>query len=244
MLKINSISISFGGKKVLNSCSMDIKENSITSLVGPNGCGKTTLFNIISGIIKAQEGKIIYKNKNILNTKIETRDKLKILRTFQDPGLFKNLTVNEHMILAANKKQNLFENFLKQHKINKTTQEKIEQILKDLNLYHKTNTQAKDLSGGQRKLLDLAMLLIKDSELILLDEPTAGVAPELKQLIKQTILKLKEKGKTIFLIEHDMSLVMNISDEIIVLSGGKVLKKGKPKEIKKDKQVLEAYLGV
>lgn len=243
MIKIKNISKSFGGKVVLKDCSFNVKKNSITTLVGPNGCGKTTLFNIISRTLKLDDGQIIYNKKDITKLKSYNIAKLNISRTFQDPILFKNLTVWQHLRLAVRDNSSFWKNFLQKNNLTKKQKDKINKILKDLKLEDKTKSKPNDLSGGQRKLLDLAIALVSDFDTIMLDEPTAGVAPQLRELIKKIILKLKKQGKTIFIIEHDMNFVMSISDDIIVLDQGKVLTKGKPEEIKNNKKVLEAYLG-
>lgn len=244
MIEVKNISKAFGGKHVLYNCSLKIKTGKITTLIGPNGCGKTTLFNIISGLLNQDEGYITINKKTYKKINCEKLISYGIARTFQDPPLFKNLTVKEHLILALIKEQSFFKNLVGKVCLSEKDEKKIEKILKDLNINHKKDFRAMDLSGGQRKLVDIAMVLAKDFDVILLDEPTAGVAPELRELFKKLLLKLKEKGKTVFLIEHDMNFVMGLSDEIIVLNEGKVMVKGKPEDIRKNKKVLEAYLGV
>ncbi len=244
MLHVKNLSKAFGGKVVLNNCSFNVKKNSITSLVGPNGCGKTTLFNIVSRLLEEDSGKILFNRKFHL-TKLKSHKivKIGIMRSFQNPALFKNLTVYEHLILAVKDNGGFMKNLFGKNKLTEKEKKKIDVVLKDLKLEHKKDSKPNNLSGGQRKLLDLAMALVGEFDMVLLDEPTAGVAPHLRELIKVIVMKLKMQGKTVFVIEHDMNFVMNVSDEVIVLDSGKVLMKGTPKEVKSNKKVLEAYLG-
>ena len=243
MLSVKNVSKSFGGKVVLDKCSFKIRKGYITTLAGPNGCGKTTLFNIICGLLDLERGVIFYGQKNITRQKPFRIAKLGITRTFQDPLLFKNLTVEKHLILSVKDNSNFFSNFLGRNKLSDFEKEKIEKVLLDLNLGGKKYSLPTKLSGGQRKLLDLAVALVRNFDLILLDEPTAGVAPELRELIAKIVLRIKKEGKTVFLIEHDMNFAMKISDEVIILNNGRVLARGTPYEIKNNIKVLKAYLG-
>ncbi len=240
-LDIKSISKNFGGRIALNSCSLELKKNKITAIIGPNGSGKTTLFDIISGIQFPDSGEIIFNDKNIVNLQDFKISRLGISRTFQDVKLFKNLSVKDHIKISISKDyENLLKSIIKK---DKNFEEEIEKILKIYGLNGKVNNYVSDLSYGQRKLLDLAVSISKEHTLLLLDEPVAGVNPELRIKIAEIIKILKKNGETIALIEHDMNFVMGNADYVYVLNNGVVIAQGTPKNIKKNKLVLEAYLG-
>ena len=226
MLSLKNVSKRFGGVKAVDRCSFDVKENTITSLIGPNGAGKTTVFNIISGLTKPDKGTIKLQNKNIANLPAYKIAQAGISRTFQLTKVFKNLSIKDNLLIAK-----------------KTSEEEIKKIIESVYLHKPLGAIASELSYGQQRLLELARALLKPHSLLMLDEPTAGVNPKIRQELKSILRNLRKEGKTILLIEHDMDFVMGISDTIIVLNEGKVLKIGKPKEIAKDKRVLEAYLG-
>lgn len=226
MLELKNISKSFGGIKAVDRCSFDVKEKTITSLIGPNGAGKTTVFNIVSGLTKPDKGTIKLQNKNIANLPAYKIAQAGVSRTFQLTKVFKNLSIKDNLLIAK-----------------KTNDDEMKKMLESVYLHKPLDTIASELSYGQQRLLELARALLKPHNLLMLDEPTAGVNPKIRQELKSILRNLRKDGKTIFLIEHDMDFVMGISDTVIVLNEGKVLKIGKPKEIVKDKRVLEAYLG-
>ena len=226
MLELKSVSRSFGGIIAVNNCSFKVEENSITSLIGPNGAGKTTVFNIISGITKADSGSIKLKDYRISNLPAYKIARSGISRTFQLAKVFRNLTVRENLMLAKN-----------------ATEDEMKEVLSSVYFSKPLDTAASSLSYGQQRLLEIARALLMPHSLLMLDEPTAGVNPKIRQELKQILRILKKNGKTILLIEHDMDFVMDISDKVIVLAEGKVLMEGNPKEVMKDKKVLEAYLG-
>ncbi len=244
MLKIKNIVKRFGGITALDKCSFDVKKGKITALVGPNGSGKTTLFNIISGVLKPDSGKVLFVDKDIVGMKPHDISNRGISRSFQEIRLFDNLTVRENLVLATdNKDTNLLKSILNQNKLTEKQFQAIERILLDLSLKEKENESAKKLSFGQKKLLELARALINPHKMIMLDEPVSGVNPTIKSKIRQILLNLKKQKETILLIEHDMHFVLNIADWVVVLDEGKIIAKGKPTKIKKDKMVTEAYLG-
>ncbi len=227
VLEVVNIKKYFGGIKAVDGCSFKVIENTITSLIGPNGAGKTTLFDIINGMNQADEGKIIFNKQDITEISIHKRANLGMARTFQQVRLFKNLTIKENLLLA--KKD--------------AADEELHNILNMVYLNKHKNTLAGSLSFGQQRLLEIARALLTNFDIILMDEPTAGVNPLVRRELKNILINIKKQGKTVFLIEHDMDFVMDISDEVIVLNYGKLLKIGKPSQIVKDKEVLEAYLG-
>ena len=226
MLSLKNISKSFGGIKAVDRCTFEVKENTITSLIGPNGAGKTTAFNIISGLTKADAGTIRLSGKNITDMPAYRIAQSGISRTFQLTKVFRNLSIKDNLLIAK-----------------KTDENEMQEMLKSVYLEKSLDTVASELSYGQQRLLEMARSLLMPHSLLMLDEPTAGVNPKVRQELKVILKNLRKEGKTVLLIEHDMEFVMDISDEVIVLNEGKVLKIGKPKQIMNDKKVLEAYLG-
>ena len=244
MLKIQNLSKKFGGVKAINACSFEIAKGEITALIGPNGSGKTTVFNLISGIIKQDSGKIFFDEKDIANFSVEQISNLGISRVFQQSKLFKNLTVRENLLLAIdNEDTKLWKNMFGLNKMTKEKKEKVSEILKEFGISEIENKTASDLSFGQKRLVELARTILNPHQLLMLDEPVAGVNPKIRQDIIKLLLKLKKNGETILLIEHDMNFTLGLADDIIVMDAGKVIAVGKPNEIKNNKLVLEAYLG-
>ncbi len=241
ILEIKKISKNFGGIKAADGIDIKIEKSRIVSIIGPNGSGKTTLFNVISRLIKGDKGEIYFNNKKITEFEDFEVAREGISRTFQSVRLFRNLTIRDHIEIAlADDDEFLFRNLFRKKEDN---DKKIKEILDLVGLDKKIDTLATDLSFGQRKLLDLAIAIAKPHELLMLDEPVAGINPRLRHEIKLILKRLNKKGETILVIEHDMNFVMDIADYIYVLDEGKVIAEGKPKEIMDNKNVLEAYLG-
>lgn len=244
MLKIKNLTKNFGEMKAVNNCSFEIETGKITALIGPNGSGKTTIFNLISGIIKPDQGGIFLNNQNIINYSVDRISNFGISRLFQQPRLFKNLTVKENLLLAIdNEDVKFWKNIFG---LNKTTAEKegaVLKILKDVGILETKNKLAGDLSFGQKRLMELAMAILNPHQLLILDEPVGGVSPKIKENIAKFLLDLKKQGQTILIIEHNMPFIMNIADWIIVINVGRVIAEGPPDEIKRNKDALEAYLG-
>ena len=243
MLKIINLKKYFGGIKAVDNCSFEVKENTITALIGPNGSGKTTVFNLISGILKEDSGRTYFNGKEITNKSIEETSNIGISRLFQQSRLFGNLTVKENLMLAFNNEDTKFWKNLFGNRITRGKEDKIEKISELVGILGFMNKKTRDLSFGQKRLAEIARAILKPHKFLMLDEPVAGVNPRLRNEIAKLLLKLKEKGETILLIEHDMNFTLSVSDHVIVMDEGRVIAEGNPSEIKNNKKVLEAYLG-
>jgi len=249
MLEIKNIHKNFGGLQAVNDASMKVARGSITGLIGPNGAGKTTLFNTIAGVYSPSSGSIHLDNENISNLKPHELFDKGILRTFQIAHEFSTLTVLENlMMVPANQNgENLIYALFNSNLVKKQEEEiraKAIDVIEFLNLKHLTQELAGNLSGGQKKLLELGRTMMVDSKLVLLDEVGAGVNRTLLNEISDAILRLnKEKNYTFFVIEHDMDLIEKICDPVIVMAEGGVLFEGKFEEVRSNESVIEAYLG-
>ena len=240
MLKINEATKSFAGIVAVDKCSFEIKQGTISALIGPNGAGKTTMFNCISHICHIDSGQIFYNNHRLDLMPTHKIARLGIGRSFQITRTLDQLSVTENLVLhtAGGIGSHLFHQDI-------TTENRLKafEVMEFLGISTLADVDMGELSFGQKKLLDLGAVLMADPDLILLDEPAAGVNLRLLEDIINKLVTLKNQGKTILLIEHNMDLVMGISDEVIVMSAGNVIAQGKPSEIQKNAKVLEAYLG-
>ncbi len=249
ILEVEDVSKSFGGLRALNGCTLSVAEGSITGLIGPNGAGKTTLFNVITGFLKPDSGRILFRGERIDGLPPHRIFRKGIVRTFQIPRELKSMTVLENLMLVppGQAGEQIWNPWLFAFKVSRQEEMIIEKALKVLefvDLLHLQDEYAANLSGGQKKLLELARTLMCDPHLILLDEPGAGVNRTLMRKLVADIERLRrEKGITFFVIEHDMDLVTQLCDTVIVMSEGAKLAEGKPDEVKRDERVLEAYLG-
>ena len=249
MLSVENVQKSFGGLKAVNDCTLQVTEGSITGLIGPNGAGKTTLFNLITGFYKPDSGQINFEGERIEGYSPDWIFHKKMFRTFQITREFEQMTVLENLMIvpAGQIGEKVWNTWLRLKKVKEqemAIKEQAMDVLDFVELTHLKNEYAGTLSGGQKKLLELAKCLMAEPKMVLLDEPGAGVNPTLMNKLSDHIQKLcEERGMTFFLIEHDMDLVMSLCNPIIVMSEGKKLAEGNPEEIKKDKRVLEAYLG-
>ncbi|MBU4369494.1 ABC transporter ATP-binding protein [Patescibacteria group bacterium] len=244
MLKVQNLKKYFGGVKAVDDCSFEVNERTITALIGPNGAGKSTVFNLISGLLNPDSGKIIFTNSNITGLKPEEISNLGISRLFQQTKLFNNLTVKENLFLAFdNEDTKFFKNLFRVNRISKKKQEKIKEMLKLVDMEKFENQLTRDLSYGQKRLIELLRTILNPHKFLILDEPVAGVTPKLREKIGEILQKLENQGETILLIEHDMNFTLKLADIVVVMEKGRVIAQGKPEEIRNNPRVLDAYLG-
>ena len=249
ILQIDNLSKYFGGLAAVSDCSLKIKKGSITGIIGPNGSGKTTLFNLIAGNVKPSFGNVIFQGENITGIPSYELFSKGLLRTFQIAHEFTNLTVLENFMMVPGNQsgENLMNALLKPSLIKKEgdqIRKKAYEVIDFLNLKHLANELAGNLSGGQKKLLELGRTMMVEAKLVLLDEVGAGVNRTLLKDLGTAILRLnKEKGYTFCMIEHDMDFISRMCDPVIVMSEGSVLFQGNPNEVKKNEKVIESYLG-
>ena len=240
LLEINQLNKSFGGIKAVNNCSFSIAKGKISALIGPNGAGKTTVFNLITGLLKPDSGTINFKGEPIANLPPHKITRKGISRTFQITRDLQEMTVMENMVIQSqiNSIGDLFHDSIRGHDKSKAME-----LLDFVGISYLAYEKSRNLSYGQKKLLEFASVLMSDPELIMLDEPASGVNPALLESIMERIQELNTQGKTFLIVEHNMDLVMSISNPVIVMAYGTVLSEGTPEEIQSDEQVLEAYLG-
>ena len=249
ILEVSNVSKSFGGVKANVDISMNVEKGKIVGLIGPNGSGKTTLFNVITGNLKPNSGNIFYNGIEITNTESHELFHLGILRTFQIAHEFTNLSVLENLMMvpADQSGEKLMTALLKPSLVRTeelAIKQKAQNVVDFLNLTHLSNELAGNLSGGQKKLLELGRTMMVDAKLVLLDEVGAGVNRTLLKDLGTAILKLnKEQGYTFCMIEHDMEFISRLCDPVIVMAEGSVLFEGTAEEVKKDEKVIESYLG-
>ena len=249
MLQISKINKSFGGLKVLNNLSLKIEKGSISGLIGPNGAGKTTLFNVINGSIKPDSGSVQLNNYELIGLQPHELFEIGVLRTFQIPHEFFSLTVLDNLLVVPPNKigetffgQWFFEKKIK--KIEEINVKKAKDVLDILGLSHLEKEYAGNLSGGQKKLLELGRVMMVEPEIILLDEVGAGVNKTLLKKISNIIKKLnKEKEYTFIMIEHDLDFISKLCDTIIVMAEGQFLTQGNIQQIKSNQKVIDIYLG-
>ena len=249
ILEINGLTKTFGGLTAVSDCSLKVKKGSITGIIGPNGSGKTTLFNLIAGNLKTTGGTVIFKDENITDVPSYELFSKGLLRTFQIAHEFTNLSVLENlMMVPGNQSGEKLVNVMLKPQLVKSEEEQIKnkakEVVEFLNLGHLSNELAGNLSGGQKKLLELGRTMMVDAKLVLLDEVGAGVNRTLLKDLGTAIEKLnKEKGYTFCMIEHDMDFISRLCDPVIVMAEGSVLFEGSVEDAKKDEKVIESYLG-
>ena len=243
LLRTEKISKHFGGLKAVEGVDFTLAEGRLKSIIGPNGAGKTTLFNLIAGVYRATAGKVFFKDKDITDHSLHQTSQLGITKTYQITHVFPNLTVFENIRISAQSRKTSF-NFWKTTHSMRALNERVLEILEQVELLDKRKWQASTLSHGERRYLEIGIALATEPTVLLLDEPTAGMSCAETNLCADLIRKLNKSLKlTIVLVEHDMSVVMGISDEILVLNEGRTLAEGTPREVSDNEEVQRVYLG-
>ena len=242
ILEVNQVYKYFGGVKANEDISLSVEQGSIVGLIGPNGSGKTTLFNSIVGTHPIDKGSIKFNGEEVSELPVPVVAKLGLLRTFQQTRIYGKLNCIENMLISnKSQEKELLSVF---SKIPSELTDKAENLLNFVGLYQKRKLRAGDLSFGQQKLLELAMALMNEPKMLLLDEPTAGINPTLINGIIDRLIKVnKEFGITLLVIEHNMRVIMQLAQKIFCLAHGQMLAEGTPEQIKNDKRVINAYLG-
>ncbi len=238
----------FDGIRAIDDLSLELNKGQITALIGPNGAGKTTVFNVITGFLRPDRGEVQINSKRISGLPPYKIARMGIGRTFQNIRLFPQLTVLENLLLALkyDTGERLTSALLRSKRmVREDNENRLTAItfLKKVGLEHKQDALGQELSHGQRRLVEISRLLALNPQLLMLDEPTAGLFPEMVTEMKKLIRQLKNDGKTILFIEHDMKVVMDIAERIIVLNYGKIIADGSPLEIQNNAEVITAYLG-
>ncbi|MDR0922340.1 MAG: ABC transporter ATP-binding protein [Lactobacillales bacterium] len=250
LLEVKDLTKNFGGLAAVSDVNMELEENELVGLIGPNGAGKTTLFNLLTGVYEPSEGTVTLSDSKVLNglPPYKIAD-LGLSRTFQNIRLFKDLTVLDNVLIAMNSKQKesvvssilRFPSFYRKEAEMK---KKVIELLEIFGMEEKIDTLAKNLPYGEQRRLEIVRALATEPKILFLDEPAAGMNPQETADLTELIEKIQEEFQiTILLIEHDMSLVMEVCERIYVLEYGKIIAKGTPEEIKNNKRVIEAYLG-
>ncbi len=243
LIETKDVGISFGGHKAVNKVSIKLEKGKFTTILGPNGAGKTTLFNLISGLLEPTEGQVFFKGTDVTHLSPLKRIKMGMGRSFQLTNVFGALTAFENVRLAMQSKEDVGFKIFTDHRKYRGLNDKTDEILEKVLLKDKKDFLASELSHGEQRKLELGMVMALDPEILLLDEPTAGMAIEEVPVMVEIMRSIQERGTTIILIEHKMDMVKELSDKLIIIVNGMFLTEGDPETVSKDPEVLKAYLG-
>lgn len=243
MLHVTDVKKSFSGTSVLNGVTFSLEEGTTVGLIGPNGSGKTTLFNCVSGFLYAESGSIVFRDTPITKYRPFRRARLGLGRVFQNFGIFKEMTVAENIITALEARQPWWSTFLPWSRAHKKNMQLAREHLEEIGLQDKAHDKAGSLSGGQMRLLEIMRTLAFGADLFLLDEPTAGVSPRMKEDVAGLIRRLQDLNKTVLIIEHDINFIQKFCDRIIVLDMGRIVLDDTPDGVRSNPMLQQIYFG-
>jgi branched-chain amino acid transport system ATP-binding protein len=243
-----NLDLNFGGIKSLEKVNFQVRRGEILSIIGPNGAGKTCLLNCITGYYRPENGRIVFQDRDIMNLPPHKISQTGIARTFQNPSLYANLTALDNLLVAryVHTKANIIDSLLyfgRSRREEIESRKSVEEIISFAQIQDLRNRPVSMLSFGQRKLVEIGRALVMQPKIVLLDEPMSGLDDILKEIVAELILKIQRKGMTVVLVEHDMEVVMGLSQSIIVLNFGHKIAEGSPEDILHNESVIEAYLG-
>ena len=243
IISTKNLEFTIGSQTILNGISLNFTAGSMTGIIGPNGSGKTTFFNCLSGFSYPSKGTISFREQDVSYTSPHLRARMGLGRVFQNFGIFREQTVLENVLIALEKENSLLQSFIPSPNRLRAQKESALEYLKEVGLQDKAQQKAGSLSGGQMRLLEIIRTLAFKAEVFLLDEPTAGVSPRMKEDIISLIQKLKGFGKTVIIIEHDMNFIQSFVERIVVLNVGCVFMDGTPTEVLQNEGLKELYFG-